>query len=350
MEQISHLDIKIKLMQYKKKSVTTIFFLFLIFQVYGQTKVSQIGDKVKDYSDDIGGAISSMSSIGLAWSKIYTGPLIDIPIHFGIGFSLGASTIKMQNIEPVANEIMGAELNHDIADKLFLPSYVLDFRIGGFRYVPFDLGVKWGYLPTVPIMANDVKYECLQFGTDIRFSLVQEWARIPAISLGAGLDYINGALTHDGQMEIDVISGASETSLKFETYMITGKLGVSKTFFEPFITIFAEFKAGVAFGKAGYLFRGENLTVQTDAGAKQVIGSSADRRKIEEFLAAEQGQGAFTADKESISCLIDNFALTLNTCEGISFNFNNRTYLQLSVMFDFATLEYGGSFSFRYQQ
>ncbi|MDR2841806.1 MAG: hypothetical protein LBV52_01235, partial [Spirochaetaceae bacterium] len=63
-----------------------------------------------------------------------------------------------------------------------------------------------------------------------------------------------------------------------------------------------------------------------------------------------QGKGKFTLSDKSIICNIDSIGIDFNTYEGISINFDNKTYLQFTLLFDFAHFEYGGSISFRYQQ
>jgi hypothetical protein len=80
-----------------------------------------------------------------------------------------------------------------------LPAYTVEARLGGF-VLPFDMGVKVGYLPDKAKMflpANlGVNY--LLLGADVRFSLVKEKGFLPDISIGGGYNYMNGGVTVKG--------------------------------------------------------------------------------------------------------------------------------------------------------
>ncbi|GMO38248.1 MAG: hypothetical protein Ta2F_14440 [Termitinemataceae bacterium] len=349
----------LKTKTYKSFIFCVLFFLALT-QVHAQSSdppITDMDDIFTDYVKDITAAAALTGSIGLAWSKQYIGPFIQRPSHWGIGISVGTVTLKMNNIEKMAAAILGVDLSRSFADKQILPSYVAEMRVGGNSRRRLDFGIKGGFLPVVPILfKNGLDYNFLHYGFDVRYGLLHEYKHTPDLGIGIEVDRVKGGLTNDSQGEIEYIRGAETSSLTYDTWSINAKAGVSKTFFYPSITIFANLKIGISLSKSGYKFDGSSLQILENDGAGGTVfnnihqKSKSQLEKSGEYLSDIFGTGKFTVTPESISCILDKNVFNLNTTEGVSFNFYNGCVLQFTFMFDFTHLEYGGSISFRYQR
>ena len=69
-------------------------------------------------------------------------------------------------------------------------------RIGGF-ILPFDVGVKVGFLPeeTKALLPSGVTADYLMFGADVRYALLKGGALMPKLTVGAGYTYLKGSVT-----------------------------------------------------------------------------------------------------------------------------------------------------------
>jgi len=218
-------------------------------------------------SDAFAGSVANSlpfnSSVGLNWSDAYIGQILDLPPHFGVGVTLGATTIPSAAVTQMLTAL-GITLPSSISQYLQygvpLPAYTLEGRIGGFL-LPFDIGVKFGYIPSgfvqslgVPI---DVNY--VLAGVDLRFALVKEDLLLPDVSIGAGYTFMRGSVGISGLLggAVDVgsftIPGEATHTLSFtdpavnftwNTNVIDFKAQVSKTilFVRPYLG------AGVSYG------------------------------------------------------------------------------------------------------
>ncbi|GMO46967.1 MAG: hypothetical protein Ta2B_28800 [Termitinemataceae bacterium] len=330
------------------------FFLCIPTFSFGETpNLKEIGDELSGFSDNYAGMAGFMASLGLTWSQLYIGQLVDMSPNWGLGLSFGGTTLKLDHIDVLSEGLTGSQINHDFLDKLVMPSYVLEARIGGFNWVPFDIGIKWGWLPTVPIMADDFSVENINYGIDFRYALSRDWGYFPAISIGFEIDREEGKVSHSSIDSIVDSSGTTvittddaTTFITYEAWVIDFKLGVAKTFFYPSISIFAGLKAGASFTKSGYIIQGNNISVSTGRLDEM---NTEQQTAVASELENLQGSGKFSVDDNNITCMIDTIGINLNTYEGISFNFDNKTFLQFTLMFDFLHLEYGANISFRYQ-
>jgi hypothetical protein len=153
---------------------------------------------VDDLSDAMAKALPFNSTIGLNWSDAYIGQLIGAPPHFGVGISAGATTINLGSV----NQILGYfgkslgdfGLNSSIGDGgMVLPAYTAEARIGGF-ILPFDLGIKVGYLPKMDAL-SDLDY--LLIGGEVRYAILKGNVVLPKVSIGVGVNYMHGGIGTD---------------------------------------------------------------------------------------------------------------------------------------------------------
>ncbi|MDR2343285.1 MAG: hypothetical protein LBD86_01990 [Spirochaetaceae bacterium] len=165
-------------------AVTSLFFV-KAGQGFAQTPVRDIADDLNEFADDMAGALPFIASIGLGWSDSYIGHLVDITPHWGMGITTGATTLKLGKLNVLLDHF-GYQADDGFMEKQLLPAYTVKVRIGGFRTLPFDIGVKWGWLPYLPRMLYLViGVHSRQFAGFCRFSaasalayhLVQDYTR-----------------------------------------------------------------------------------------------------------------------------------------------------------------------------
>jgi hypothetical protein len=340
------------------------FVLFLApvsaFAQNAQT-LSDLAEDLTDLADDINGASPFIASIGLNWAENYIGPLISIPSHWGLGLSIGTTTLKMDRLNPVTRRF-GYECDDDFMRKQLLPAYVLEGRIGGFRSAPFDLGIKWGFLPYTPLFKNDVSYSSTLYGIDFRWELSRDWGRMPSLSIGFEADHISGGLRSKSSVVFNdtaaatpaiTVSGNGTAGIVWDAWVFNGKFQASKRFWEPAITLYAGIRLGAAITKTGIQIEGSGSDIVVNNAGTPVnlddIGSSK-LDDIGSYLDSQAGHGMnFEVTNDNITGWLDDFGVNFSTYEGIAFKFENKTWLDIFVMIDFIHFELGAGISFRYQ-
>lgn len=193
----------------------------------------------QDFAHGVASALPLDSSVGLNWSDAYIG---QFP-HFGIGVTVGAATIPFS----VVNKTM-TDLNLAVPSNLGflssvgipLPAYSIDLRIGGF-ILPFDIGLKFGYLPP-NVFSGNFSADYLLVGGDIRYMLLKDHGFTPGLSVGVGFTHMSGEVALPGVLSgpitigsVDVggstyTVGFNNPSLQFawDTNVIDLKLQLSK--------------------------------------------------------------------------------------------------------------------------
>jgi hypothetical protein len=139
-------------------------------------------------------ALPYMSAVGLGWNDAYIG---NFPC-FAIGLSAGFASIPYSAIESITG---GLNMDMGNIDQVLqfvgvpLPAYALDARLGGFG-IPFDMGVKVGFLPDAvnSALPAGVTVNFLLLGADVRFGILEDKDWVPALSIGAGVNYISGGV------------------------------------------------------------------------------------------------------------------------------------------------------------
>ena len=344
-------------------AVVSLFFVKST-QGFAQIALSDIADNLNEFSDDMAGALPFMASIGLEWSAPYIGELIDITPHWGMGITIGATTLKLDKLN-ILLEDFGYQADDGFVDKQLLPAYVVNARIGGFRMLPFDIGIKWGWLPYAPIFKNDISYEAVVYGLDFRWELMRDWGVRPGISLGFEASRATGGLRAKAPLNLNIYPGNSIIKIVtsgdatigpvWEAWVFDAKLHIAKKFWEPRFTVFGVARAGAALTRTGFQIAGTGRDVVfTDGTPANTIAledlSNDYRGQVVEVLEIVSGNDmTFEIDDQKITGWIDRFGINLNLHVGVALNFD-RIRLDMALMADIIHFELGASVGVRYQQ
>lgn len=161
---------------------------------------TEVKPAFEQFAQDVANSLPFNSSIGLGWSDAYIG---QFP-HFGIGVTAGATAIPADSVKTVTSALsitLPSEFSYAEKYGFPVPAYTFDARIGGFG-IPFDIGVKVGYVPpdAMQKMGLPVSLDYLLVGADFRFALLKDKGFVPALSLGAGYTFMKGSLSVPGLM------------------------------------------------------------------------------------------------------------------------------------------------------
>jgi hypothetical protein len=319
-----------------------------------------VADALEEFSDDMSGALPFMATIGLDWSDAYIGQLIDITPHWGIGISTGATTLKLDKLNALL-DYFGYQADDGFMDKQLLPAYALNARIGGFRTAPFDIGIKWGWLPYLPIFKNDISYEAVVYGIDFRWEVMRDWGVRPSMSVGfevtrasGGLRSKSATIMSGGGVTITT-AGDATIGAVWEAWIFDAKLQIAKKFWEPHFTVFGGLRAGAALARTGYQIIGSGSDILVTYGGNPAYPladlNDSSRGAVASALEAASGNSTkFEADEANITAWIDKFAIDLNLHGGFGLNFGSGLKLDLSLMADIIHFELGANLIFRYQQ
>jgi hypothetical protein len=289
-----------------RKILVVICSVFSLFPLFSQTV--SFDKRVQNFADGLSPNLPLVAGMGLNWSTPYVGRLIGYPVHFGVGISAGS--VFMDNAVMLALGI-----NEDASatqDKQWLPGYVIAARMGGLDNIPFDIGVKFGYLPDMPL--GEFSYNNTIVGLDIHYALHVPRNNGPSFALGLGFDRLDGGINGSTtaipngvpnvtlDMPVD-ITWAS-TTVKFQAFLSQKLLATS-------FSLFGNLDAGYSMN---------NVSVKIGEKGNIVAKHSAD-----------------------VSSLALQIALGLS-CE------LNVFRIDASLMWNLINFGTGVSFGFRYQQ
>ncbi len=226
-------------------------------------------DGLHAFLDDINLSLPDSTVSGVTWSDAYIGQLVSVPPHFGAGLALGLSRFRVSGLKE-SLKVVGQNLP---IDELVFPTLALEGRIGGF-ILPFDIGLRFGFLPEVQIKDIGLKY--LHYGADIRYALLKQNLVLPNISLALGYYGTSGALFYVfNQAEITKVNGLTSTndetlSIDFQTNVIDGRLQVSKSFLV--VTPYAGFGLSYDITDSSYTLISETDTASEKRWQYRVFG------------------------------------------------------------------------------
>lgn len=213
---------------------------------------------VDDFSEKLALSLPFNSSMGLNWSDAYIGQFLGVPPHFGAGLSLGFTTMDGEALGNLMKQF-DLDLPLDLGGYP-IPGYTVEGRIGGF-VLPFDVGIKFGYLPIKP---ENIELDYLLVGGDFRYAVLKGNVVLPSISVGVGFNYLNGGLartigddrtftypTPAGSGATDTLTlHAPKVGFIWETSSLDFKAQVSKSLL--IVTPYVGIGASHAWSKAGY--------------------------------------------------------------------------------------------------
>jgi hypothetical protein len=193
------------------KKLLLICGIMLLFSLgaFAQVDYSVYEESFQDFSDEVAASLPFNTAIGLNWADGYIG---QFP-HFGVGLTVGATSIPYEIMEPVFdmldNFTLPSELDFIEKWGAPMPAYTLDARLGGF-ILPFDMGVKFGFLPDEAKVLMPFQMDYLLVGGDVRLALLKGKGAAPDLSVGLGYTYLDGAIYLEdlvaGDQVIDVFS------------------------------------------------------------------------------------------------------------------------------------------------
>jgi hypothetical protein len=218
------------------------------------------------FATDLAAVLPFNASTGLSWSQAYIG---QFP-HFGVGLTLGATTVPYASISSIVANLgvtLPSQLSYVTQYGFPIPAYTADARLGGF-FLPFDFGVKVGYIPPDALQKAGlpVSADYLLVGADIRFAVLKDEGFVPALSIGAGYNYMKGKIGVPGLLGSSISIASFENpvdhsmhalsltdptlDLTWDTSVIEGKVQVSKRilFLTPYVGAAASYSLG---SKAG---------------------------------------------------------------------------------------------------
>ena len=327
---------------------------------FAQVDLEAVQDGADALSETLAPALPFNSTIGLNWSSAYIGQLMGIPPHFGVGFATGATTIKVDGIADMLSLIGDYALPSAVSDALPLPAAVVEGRIGGFL-LPFDLGLKVGYLPdsaktSLEDLTGGLSVDYLLVGADVRYALLKGNLLLPAISVGVGFNYLKGGLgTTVGSEQSFSFTGpdsvtrtlylsAPDVGLRWESKTVDLKAQISKglLIFTPY------FGLGASYGmsSAGYYLESD-VEYEDDSPTARTGISQA---QINELKAQMETAGITPPDFTStgISSDIEFSGWSFRAFGGLSMNIVVLR-LDLTALYNIADGTYGISLGARFQ-
>jgi len=257
-----------------------VLFIGIGVPAFSQTGIPNVGDLTQAmdvFAESMARALPFNASMGLNWSDAYIGKFFpSLPPHFGIGISGGFTTMK---IDPIMDllDIFGFPEQLPEFGGLPIPGAMVEGRLGGL-FLPFDIGLKVGYLPFNPGPFDRVDY--LLVGADIRYALLEGNVILPKVSVGMGLNYLSGGIERRLGRGIEIsyrdldgpqILGieAPNLSVQWSTATLDLKAQVSKQIF--IVTPYLGIGASHGWSKVSYGLDAEITTNGNLEQAKEIF-------------------------------------------------------------------------------
>jgi hypothetical protein len=304
------------------------------------------------FAQDLANGAPFNASTGLNWSPAYIG---QFP-HFGIGVTVGATTIPAAAINQMASALgvtLPSQFSYFQQSGVPVPAYTIDARLGGFA-LPFDIGLKVGYIPPGALqqMGLQISADYLLIGGDVRYALLQDKGFVPAISIGIGYNYLKesvgvpqllpGSITianiDDGSGPHPLVMSNPSLGMAWSTNVLEAKAQISKRIL--FITPYLGGAISYSFGASA------NGTVTS---SMTYNGSPLTQTDINNINAYYQGQGQTPPDLTTTS-------ISANAASGAGFDYRVFgglsldlfiLYVDLGGAYDFSTSAWGASVNLR---
>jgi len=311
-------------------------------------------DAFQDFAAEVANTLPATAGVaGLSWSPAYIG---QFP-HFGVGVSLGASTIPYDFVDPLITQLgvtLPSEFEYLEQWGLPIPAAALDARVGGFLF-PFDVGFKIGFVPDkLREKLGKVNLDYMLVGGDVRIPLLKDRGLVPALSVSGGYTFMRGNvgipdIVDTGPYVIDTLPGplagetitvtAPELAFTWQTQSFVAKLQASKNLFifTPHLGLGAAYGISDAGG-------GLSSTVTYSGGD---INDPATVEQIETALAAA-GLPVPDLDGESILVSADANGYSFWIYGGTAINIL-IVKVDLSAMYNIVNGGYGASVNVRVQ-
>lgn len=319
----------------------------------GQT-LGEFQTAYEQFATSVSCSLAATAATGLNWSPAYIG---QFP-HFGVGVTLGATTMHWTTVKPVF-DMLGVAIPTELAfmgeNGIGLPALAVDARIGGFG-IPFDIGLKIGFIPQQLHLYFEGGVEADYFiaGGDVRLAILKDEGLMPALSVGVGYSYMKGSI------------GMAVPGLTSQTLDITALMNAagypgtySFTFNQPSVTF--GWQCNVIEARAQLSKRLLFLTPNIGLSAAYGISSAGGGLLATVTYSATGG----TATEQQAAAVLQGLGLPVPSATGINVlsganGWEFRIYggtsisifllqLDLSVTYNVLTNDFGGSGNVRVQ-
>jgi hypothetical protein len=305
-----------------------------------------------DFSSTNARTLPFSASLGLNWSDAYIGKFFPgAPPHFGAGLTVGFTTMKVSDLKSMSGSLGNSNIPFDMA-RLPLPAYTVEGRIGGF-FLPFDIGIKIGYLPLSGMGSSDMELDNFLAGGDIRYAVLDN-AVLPKISVGVGLNYLEGGFGvraggrptyhyEDGSPGgVNIMFRAPRINMDWSTLSLDFKAQISKSFliFTPYFGV----GAGYAWSSVGYSIEGKP-EAYLGVGGPPPPSTTINMDALNAYLT---GLNKVKVDDNGMSSTANDGAFSIRAFGGVAFNLGSLR-LDLTGLYNFPDSNFGFTLGFRFQ-
>jgi len=317
--------------------------------------LGKVQSAMNSFSESIAKALPFNSTVGLNWSDAYIGQLIDAPPHFGLGMTVGVTSLNSAAISSILDSFGAGGININLPVLGFpLPAYTFEARLGGFG-IPFDLGFKFGTLDTSKmkmfdgLFPDDMSLDYLLIGGDFRYALIDSKGFPVKLSIGLGFNHLRGGIKaklgegmtstfddgigNSATLKID----APILGLTWKTNVIEAKVHIS--FPLVVITPYVGIGASYSWSEAGYQVKSKVKVSGTGPGG-------SDINKYTETLYEQYGITGLTKNGFESVNKINGF--NVRAFGGLSLNLW-VIKLDLTVMFNIFDQALGATVGLRFQ-
>ncbi|RKX85543.1 MAG: hypothetical protein DRP58_05700 [Spirochaetes bacterium] len=336
----------------KKIFIVLIILMIGVSGAFAQVNVTDMQDSFSTFSSDVSTSLPFASTIGLNWSDA---TVRSFP-HFGAGLSVGAVLIPEDAFTTLA-----ADMGFDIPPELTslgigipLPAYTFDARMGGL-FLPFDIGVKFGFIPSEVASQLPISVDYTLAGFDLRMPIMKQNIVLPSIALSVGYNYLSAGVetpisTGMGQ-SVDITDafgsgshilyfGDPDARFQMDSNVLDAKLQISKSLL--IITPYAGVGYSYGWSNAG---GGVVGSVRYNDGTGEHDITADDIAAIEQAF-ADAGYDAPTLSADGFLVSSDSVGGSFRAFAGLSVNLFVLK-LDLNAMYNVDTASFGGGVNAR---
>jgi hypothetical protein len=339
--------------KYRKILITAVIFMLaasLAFSSDDLPSIPSLGDlkaRVDVFSENIAKSLPFNSMIGLNWSDAHIGQFLGIPPRFGAGFTFGTTLIELASINDLLG-VLGQSAPIDLAIGLPLPGYTVEGRIGGF-ILPFDVGVKLGYIPQFDIAGLGLDY--LLLGADLRYSMLPKAIPLLKVSVGLGFNHLSGGISakipagqtfefsdpapgSTGFYQLEIEDPTVGLRWQTNVFEVKAQASINLIILTPYLGL------GLSYGwsEAGF-------QVDSKVTMKDPDGNAND---VSQDLINQAGFGSIAANTAGIESMVSHGAFNARAFGGVSLNLALVRF-DITGMYNFTSGNFGGTFGVRFQ-
>ncbi|MDR1469716.1 MAG: hypothetical protein LBT00_10530 [Spirochaetaceae bacterium] len=235
----------------RKKIIGIICNLFFLVPLFSQTV--SFDSLVREFADAINPALPLAANMGLNWSTPYVGQIIGYPMHFGLGVFVGSAFMGNSELSALG-EAMGLTIEESmIKGKQWLPNYAVVARIGGVADIPFDVGIKVGFLPDTALWGS-LNYNSTLFGFDVHYAVHIPPRNGPVITVGLGYDRLMSEINGMGRIPDSDFETDELARIVWESHTITAQMAFSQPVLSTGLSLFGGVALGAGINRAGVKF------------------------------------------------------------------------------------------------